>query len=146
MEVIEQSIELDVPVKAAYRQWSRFEEFPRFMDGVVEVERFADGRLCWHASICGSEAEWYAQITEDTPNRRIAWRSADGNLNAGVVTLQPVGESRTRIDLRVEYDPEALLKVVGHGLVSGEEQVRRDLECFKEIVEDMAEEVAPSRR
>ena len=146
MNVIEHSIELDVPVKTAYRQWSRFEEFPRFMDGVVEVGRLTGGRLRWHASICGNEAEWYAQITEDTPNRRIAWRSADGILHAGVVTLQPVGQSRTRVDLRVEYDPEAVLKLIGDKLGLRKEQVQRDLECFKEIVEDMAEETAPSTR
>jgi uncharacterized membrane protein len=126
----------------AYKQWSRFEEFPRFMDGVVEIERLDGGRLRWHASICGNDAEWYAQVKEDLPDRRIAWCSEGLAVNAGVVTLQPVGESHTRVNLRIEYDPNAVLRMIGYNLGSGTEQVRNDLECFKEIVEDMAEDAA----
>src|SRR4029077_21092594 len=130
--------------KTAYRQWSRFEEFPRFMEGVVGVERLSGGRLLWHDPICGNDTECYALITEDTPNKRIAWCSEAEALNAGVVNLQPIGESHTRIDLRVEYDPEGVVKTMGYKFAAGSEQVQRDLEFFKEIVEDIAEDAALS--
>ncbi len=140
MGVVEQTIELDVPVAAAYKQFARFEEFPRFMDGVVSIERLADDRVRWQASICGNDAEWYARIAENVPNERIAWQSEGGLINAGLVTLEKIGATRTRVHLRIEYDPDAVLKAIGYKLIAGTEQVHRDLECFKEIVEDIAEE------
>src|SRR5262249_1504892 len=96
---IEKSIEVDVPVSTAYNQWTQFEEFPRFMEGVKKVRQFGDNCLLWHAAVGGKEKEWEAVITEQTPDTRIAWQSATGARNAGVVEFQPTDTGGTKITL-----------------------------------------------
>ena len=90
MSVIEKSIEINVPVRAAYNQWTQFEEFPRFMEGVKQVKQIDDTHLHWKADVGGKEKEWNAEITEQIPDQRIAWTSRGGAINAGIVTFQPV--------------------------------------------------------
>lgn len=135
METIERSIDLDVPKQIAYQQWTRFEEFPQFMDGVEAVRRLDAKRLHWVANIGGSRKEWDAQITEDIPNERIAWRSEAGEFTAGMVTFQPLAADRTRATLRFNYEPKGVKEKLGDwlGLVSG--RVEGDLERFKTFVE-----------
>src|SRR5919108_372185 len=96
---------VDVPVRTAYNQWTQFEEFPRFMEGVLEVRQLDDRRLHWRAKIGGQEKTWDAEITEQVPDDRIAWRARSGAPNAGVVTSHRLGDSRTRIMLQLEYEP-----------------------------------------
>ena len=84
MASIEKNIEVDVPVRTAYNQWTQFEEFPRFMEGVVEVRQLDDTHLHWKATVGGKELEWDAVITEQLPDQRIAW-TADGEAPAGCV-------------------------------------------------------------
>jgi uncharacterized membrane protein len=135
MATIEQSIEVEVPVRTAYNQWTQFEEFPRFMEGVIEVKQADDTHLLWRANVGGKEKVWRARITEQTPDQRIAWRSEDGAPNAGVVTFHRISDGKTKIMLQIDYDPEGVVENVGDavGLVSA--RVKGDLQRFKEFIE-----------
>jgi uncharacterized membrane protein len=135
METIERSIELNVPAQVAYQQWTRFENFPRFMEGVEEVRRLDTKRLHWVANIGGTRKEWDAQITEDVPNERMAWQSEAGEFTAGVVTFQPLGPDRTRMTVRFDYQPEGVKEKLGDWLGLVSRRVENDLERFKTFVE-----------
>jgi uncharacterized membrane protein len=99
MSTIEKSIEVNVPVRTAYNQWTQFEEFPRFMEGVKEVNQLDDTRLHWKAAIAGQDKEWDAEITEQTPDQRIAWTSRGGAINGGVVTFHRLSDTRSKVML-----------------------------------------------
>ena len=135
METIERSIDLNVPVHIAFQQWTRFEEFPQFMEGVEEVRRLDAQRLHWVANIGGTRKEWDAQITEEVPDQRIAWRSEAGEFTAGVVTFQPLSADRTRMTVRFEYEPQGVKETVGDWLGLVSRRVENDLERFKAFVE-----------
>ena len=105
---VEKSIDVDVPVQTAYNQWTQFESFPEFMDGVIEVRQLNDTRLHWKAKVAGKEKEWDAEITEQRPDERVAWRAVDGAPNGGVVTFHRIGESQTRVMLQLEAEPEGI--------------------------------------
>jgi uncharacterized membrane protein len=96
MASIEQSLVVNVPVQTAYNQWTQFEEFPQFMEGVESVRQLDDKRLHWRANIGGKIKEWVAEITEQRPDERIAWTSRGGAYNAGVVTFHRLDDNRTR--------------------------------------------------
>jgi uncharacterized membrane protein len=136
MPKIEKSIDVEVPVRTAYNQWTQFEEFPRFMEGVESVKQLDDRRLLWRAKVGGKVKEWEAEITEQRPDDRIAWRSRSGAPNAGVVTFHRLGDNRTRIMLQLEYDPEGAVESVGDALGVVSTRVAGDLERFKKFVED----------
>ena len=135
MATIEQSIEVEVPVRTAYNQWTQFEDFPRFMEGVIEVKQLDDTHLRWRANVGGKEKVWRARVTEQTPDERIAWRSEDGAPNAGVVTFHRISDNKAKIMLQIDYDPEGVVENVGDavGLVSA--RVKGDLQRFKEFIE-----------
>jgi uncharacterized membrane protein len=145
MSTIEQSIDANVPVRTAYNQWTQFEEFPRFMEGVKEIRQLDDKHLHWRASIGGMEKEWNAEITEQIPDKRIAWKNTSGPTNAGVVTFHRLNDNQTRIMLQVEYDPEGIVESVGDlvGVVSA--RVRGDLQRFKEFIESHGRETGAWR-
>ena len=145
MSHIEKSIEVDVPVRTAYNQWTQFEEFPRFMEGVEEVRQLDDKRLHWRAKIAGKEEEWDAEITEQIPDQRISWRSTTGVQNDGVVTFQPAGANSTRVTLRIDYDPEGILETVGDKLGFVSRRVEGDLKRFKEFIESQGRETGAWR-
>src|SRR4051812_40144977 len=104
MERIEKSIEVHVPVNVAYNQWTQFEEFPKFMEGIREVRQKDDRHVHWIAEIGGKRKEWDAEITEQVPDSRIAWRSTSGARNDGIVQFSPVSQNDTRITLHMDYD------------------------------------------
>ena len=135
MDSIEKSITVDVPVRTAYNQWTQFESFPSFMEGVEEVRQLTDKRLHWRAQIAGKTEEWDAEITEQTPDGRVSWRSTSGAHNAGTVSFQSMGANQTQVTLRLEYKPEGLIEKAGSalGLVDG--RVSGDLERFKKFIE-----------
>jgi uncharacterized membrane protein len=135
MSSVEKSIEVEVPVSAAYNQWTQFEEFPRFMKGVRSVRQVDDQRLHFCAEIAGADVEWDAVITEQVRERYIGWRSVSGAQNAGTVSFEPQGGSRTRITVRLEYEPQGAAQTVGDwaGIVSA--RVEGDLGRFKEFIE-----------
>src|ERR1044071_4276288 len=90
---VEQSVEVDVPLRTAYNQWTQFEDFPRFMEGVREVRQTDDSHLHWRAQIGGKEVQWDAEITDQTPDQRIAWRSTSGPRNDGAVSFHPLSDN-----------------------------------------------------
>jgi uncharacterized membrane protein len=140
MSTIEKSIDVNVPVRTAYNQWTQFEEFPQFMEGVREVKQLDDRRLHWRAEIGGKEKEWDAQITEQVPDQRIAWRSISGSSNAGIVTFSPLSENSSRITVRMDYDPEGLTENVGDTLGVVSQRVEGDLARFKKFIETRGRE------
>ncbi len=145
MSTIEKSIDVNVPVRTVYNQWTQFEEFPRFMEGIEEVRQLDEKRLHWRASVGGKEKQWDATITEQTPDRRIAWHNTSGSTNAGVVTFHHINDNTTRIMLQLEYDPEGVVENVGDivGVVS--RRVQGDLQRFKEFIEARGSETGAWR-
>jgi uncharacterized membrane protein len=135
MERIEKSIEVEAPLSSVYNQWTQFEEFPHFMDGVQEVRQLEDNRLFWRAEIAGKLTEWEAEIYEQVPDTRIAWRSTSGAPNAGAVSFQAISPQITRVNLVMDYQPLGAVEKVGDalGLVSG--RVEGDLRRFKAFIE-----------
>jgi uncharacterized membrane protein len=140
METIEKSIEVDAPVNAVYNQWTQFEEFPRFMEGVEEVRQLDDKRLHWKAEIAGKAKEWDAEIFEQVPDQRIAWRSVTGAKNSGMVNFFPIGTNTTRVTLALNYEPEGAVEKMGDalGVVSG--KIEGDLKRFKDFIETQGQE------
>jgi uncharacterized membrane protein len=135
MESIEKTIDVNVPVSTAYNQWTQFEEFPLFMEGVKEVHQHGDKRLHWRAEIGGKTKEWEAEIFEQIPDQRIAWRSMSGSKNSGLVIFTPLRADCTRITLRLNYEPEGALENVGDALGVLSARVGGDLKRFKEFIE-----------
>ena len=145
MSVIEKSIEINVPVRAAYNQWTQFEEFPRFMEGVKQVKQIDDTHLHWKADVGGKEKEWNAEITEQIPDQRIAWTSKGGAINAGIVTFQPVSDSKSKVMLKMEYDPQGFVENVGDAVGVVTQRVQGDLERFKSYIESRGQETGAWR-
>jgi uncharacterized membrane protein len=135
MPRFESSIEVDVPVRLVYDQWTQFEEFPRFMEGVERVVQRDDKTLEWTAEVAGQRKEWIAEITDQTPDTRVAWKSIAGDENAGAVLFEPLDGDRTRVTLKVDADPEGIVETVGANLGFLERRVKGDLERFKEFIE-----------
>jgi len=145
MSTIEQSIDVNVPVHTAYNQWTQFEEFPRFMEGVEEVRQLEDRRLHWRATIGGRAEEWDAVITEQHPDERIAWKNTTGAPNAGVVTFHRLADNKTRVMLQMEYDPQGVVENVGDMLGVVSRRVANDLERFKDFIEARGHETGAWR-
>lgn len=134
MSQVMETIEVDVPVRVAYNQWTQFEEFPEFMDGVEQVTQLDDTHLHWVAKIAGVRREWDAEITEQVPDRMVAWTNIDGVMNRGIVTFDPIESRATRVTLTMDFEPDNLVENVGDklGLVHG--RVRGDLERFRDFI------------
>jgi uncharacterized membrane protein len=145
MSLIEKSIEINVPVRTAYNQWTQFEEFPKFMEGVKHVTQLDDTHLHWKAEIGGKEKEWDAEITEQIPDERIAWRSRDGAQNAGVVTFHRLSDSTSKVMLQLDYDPDGVLEHVGDATGVVSQRVVDDLERFKRYIESRGQETGAWR-
>ncbi|MDQ3859122.1 MAG: SRPBCC family protein [Actinomycetota bacterium] len=145
MQTIEQSVEVNVPVSTAYNQWTQFEEFPRFMEGVESVTQLDDTHLRWVAEIAGKRHEWEAEISEQRPDERVAWRSIDGKTNAGVVTFHRIDDATTRIMLQMDWEPEGAVERAGAAAGADERRVKGDLERFKEMIESRGQETGAWR-
>ncbi|HEY7293953.1 MAG TPA: SRPBCC family protein [Dehalococcoidia bacterium] len=139
------TIEVNVPVRTAYNQWTQFESFPRFMEGVQEVRQLDNTRLHWRAKIGGKEKEWDAKITEQTPDQRVAWTSIAGAKNAGVVTFHRLGDDATRVTLQMDFDPEGFVESAGDAIGVPERRVEGDLKHFKEFIESRGTETGAWR-
>ena len=140
MTTIEESIEVKVPVRTAYDQWTQFEEFPRFMAGVESVTQLDDTHLRWVADIGGVKREWDAEITEQHPDERVAWRATDGADNAGVVTFHRLDDATTKVMLQLDFDPDGFVEQVGDKLGIVKSQTQADLDRFKEFIEERGSE------
>jgi uncharacterized membrane protein len=134
MATVEKTIDVNVPVSTAYDQWTQFEDFPRFMEGIVSVRQIDDTHVHWIAEVNGERQEWDAEIVEQEPDRVIAWRSTGGLRNSGRVEFLPIEEG-TRVSVEMEYDPEGIKETVGAALGLDGGQVGDDLERFKDLVE-----------
>ena len=143
-QVIE-SIDVQVPLQTAYNQWTQFEEFPHFMEGVEEVRQLDDTHLHWVAEIGGETEEWQAEISEQQPDQRIAWRSTSGKQNDGAVTFQPIDANRTRVTVKIDYEPEGVKQSIGGAVGADDRQVKNDLERFKQMIEGRGQETGAWR-
>jgi uncharacterized membrane protein len=135
MSRITGEIEVDVPVRVAYDQWTQFESFPEFMDAVERVEQLDDTTLAWKASVAGITKEWRAKIVEQRPDELVAWTSTDGARNDGSVRFQPLGPDRTRIAFTLDVEPEGPIEKAGDALGVVEREINGDLERFKAFIE-----------
>lgn len=145
MSKLEASIEVNVPVRVVYDQWTQFEEFGRFMEGVEEVVQLDDTRLRWTAEIAGRKKTWLAKITEQEPDRVVAWESIEGAPNRGRVTFEELGSTQTRVNLELEYEPEGPIESAGDVLGVVERRVKGDLKRFKEFIESRGQETGAWR-
>lgn len=136
MSQILESIDVEVPVRTAYDQWTQFESFPHFMDGVERVEQLTDTTLRWTAEIAGVEKSWEAEITEQTPDQRIAWNATSGADNAGVVTFHRLDDQVCRVTLQLDVEPDGLVESTGDALGFVQRRAKGDLERFKAFIEE----------
>lgn len=135
MTTVDDRIEVDCPINTVYNQWTQFEEFPHFMDGIESVVQIDDTRLHWAASIGGVKREWDARIVQQKPDELVSWENVDGATNRGVVSFRPLDTDRTEVSLHLEFEPEGIVEQVGDklGIVGG--KAKGDLERFKEFIE-----------
>ena len=142
MPKIEDSIDVRVPVEQVYNQWTQFEEFPKFMEGIQSVQQLDDTHVQWVEEVRGESRQWTTEITEQKPDERIAWKTIDGEVkNDGVVTFEQVGDGRTRVNVQMDVEGDSAVENVASdllGVVKG--QVRGDLERFKQLIENREEE------
>jgi uncharacterized membrane protein len=144
MAQVEESIEVNVPVSTVYNQWTQFEEFPQFMEGVVSVTQTDDTHLRWVVDVGGERREWDAEITHQDPDSRISWRATDGKDNAGTVTFESLGD-RTRVNVEMSYETEGLKETLGSAIGVDDRRVKGDLERFKELIESRGAETGAWR-
>ena len=142
---VEQSITVDVPVETAYNQWTQFEDFPLFMEDVETVEQIDDSTLHWKTRIRGVEREWNAEITEQTPNQRVAWHSEDGPDHAGVVTFHKLDDATTKVMLQMEFEPSGFAEKYADAVGLVEKRTMNDLEGFKKFIETRGQETGAWR-
>ena len=145
MPTVEQSIEVDVPVSTAYNPWTQFEEFPKFMNGVEKVRQVDDTHLHWVAEIGGHREAWDAEITEQHPDERIAWKATSGKNNAGVVTFHRLDNERSKIMLQLDWESEGMIEKLGSAIGQDDRQVKGDLERFKKLIESRGAETGEWR-
>jgi uncharacterized membrane protein len=135
VSTIEKSIDVDVPVHTAYNQWTQFESFPEFMEGVEEVRQITDTRTHWKVRVAGATREFDAEIVDQEPDQRIAWQSVEGPNQGGVVSFRPAGSDRTQVALAMAFSPEGTAEKLGDASKLVERRVEGDLKRFKEFIE-----------
>ncbi|CEA07185.1 Polyketide cyclase / dehydrase and lipid transport [Arthrobacter saudimassiliensis] len=145
MTTVEESIDVAVPVTTAYNQWTQFESFPHFMGGVESVTQTADTMTHWKTKVGGVEREFDAEITEQHPDERVAWKSVDGKSHAGVVTFHRLSDTETRVTVQLDWDPETFAEKIGHLVGADDRQVKSDLARFKEFIESRGSETGAWR-
>ena len=146
MPKVDESIEVRVPVEQAYNQWTQFEEFPKFMEGIQSVQQLDDGHVKWVAEVRGETREWTTEITEQRPDEKIAWKTIGGEVkNDGIVTFEQLGNDQTRINVEMDVEGESAENVAGDLLGVVKAQVRGDLERFKQLIESRGEETGAWR-
>lgn len=135
MGTITESVDVDVPVRTAYNQWTQFEEFPRFMHGVNEIRQLDATTTHWKTNIDGVKREFDAKITEQLPDERVAWTSIEGSRQAGVVTFHRLDDTHTRVTCQMEFEPQGVAEKAGDKLGFLDRQVKGDMKRFKEYIE-----------
>jgi uncharacterized membrane protein len=145
VETVKESIEVGAPIRTAYNQWTQFESFPEFMEGVDSVTQIDDTHLSWVADVSGEKRGWQAEIVEQVPDQQIIWRATDGNGPNGMVTFEPLGPDSTLITVEMSYEPEGLKQQLGAKVGLDERRVKGDLERFKEVIETTGAETGAWR-
>jgi uncharacterized membrane protein len=145
MSQIVETIDVDVPVRTAYDQWTQFEEFPLFMEGVEKVEQIDDTHIAWTADVGGVNKHWIAEITEQKPDERIAWHAVEGAKNAGVVTFHRLSDEKARVALQLDVEPEGPVEKIGDALGFVARRAKGDMERFKDFIEARGHETGAWR-
>jgi uncharacterized membrane protein len=145
VSTVTESVDVHVPVRTAYNQWTQFEQFPRFMDGVQEIRQLDDTHLHWKTEIGGVKREFDAEITEQIPDERVAWKSIEGEKQAGVVTFHRLDDDRTRVTVQMDFDPQGVVETAGDKLGMVDRRVKGDLKRFREFIEDQGAETGAWR-
>lgn len=136
MTSVTESVDVNVPIRTAYDQWTQFEDFPNFMDGVESITQIDATHTHWVTKVAGQTREFDAEITEQHPDERVAWKSTGGDTkHAGVVTFHRLGDSRTRVTIQLDWEPEGLAEKVGSAVGIDSHQVKADAKRFKEFIE-----------
>ena len=135
MSSLENGVDVNVPVRTAYNQWTQFEDFPKFMKHVEHVRQIDDKRLHWRVNLGGKVREFDAEIVEQTPDKRIAWHSTDGARNSGVVTFHRLADSKCRVMLQLHYDPQGFVEKVGTFVGIPDSDIEKDMARFVEFIE-----------
>ncbi|GAA0574430.1 SRPBCC family protein [Paractinoplanes ferrugineus] len=135
MSTVTEFVDVDVPVRTAYNQWTQFEEFPRFMDGVTEIRQIDETHMHWKTEIGGVKREFDAEVTEQLPDERVAWKSTDGEKQAGVVTFHRLDDTKTRVTVQMDFEPDGIVEKAGAVLGVVDHRVKGDLGRFKEFIE-----------
>ncbi|GGZ00565.1 SRPBCC family protein [Streptomyces poonensis] len=146
MSQVEESVEVGVPVRTAYNQWTQFESFPEFMSGVERIEQRTDTLTHWVTNVDGVRREFDAEITEQIPDERVAWTTVGGQARqAGVVTFHHLDEGHTKVMLQMDFDPQGVTETVGDKLGFVKRQAKGDLERFKTFIEKRGRETGEWR-
>jgi uncharacterized membrane protein len=135
MQTIEKSIEVEAPLHQVYNQWTQFEEFPQFMEGVEEVRQLDDKHLHWRANIAGKRKEWDAEIVEQVPDQCVKWRSTSGAPNSGTVNFRPLDQNHTIVTLQMSYEPQGAMESMGSAMGMMSRRVESDLRHFKDFIQ-----------
>jgi uncharacterized membrane protein len=135
VSTVTESVDVNVPVRAAYNQWTQFETFPEFMDGVREIRQLDATHTHWKTEIGGVKREFDAEITEQLPDERVAWKSTEGEKQVGVVTFHRLDEASTRVTVEMDFDPQGIVENAGDKLGVVDRRVKGDLKRFKEFIE-----------
>jgi uncharacterized membrane protein len=145
VSTVTKSIDVHVPIDTAYNQWTQFESFPNFLGGVEQIAQLDDRRTHWKVNIDGVKREFDAEITEQHPEERVAWKSTDGTTHAGVVTFHKLAPDETRVTVQLDWAPQSVVEKAGAALGFDDRQVQADLDRFKKFIEERGNETGAWR-
>ncbi|QDO89543.1 SRPBCC family protein [Ornithinimicrobium ciconiae] len=146
MSQVTESVDVNVPIRTAYDQWTQFETFPQFMEGVESVTQISDTRNHWTVEVGGQTREFDTEISEQSPEERIAWTTVGGDVKqAGVVTFHKLDENTTRVTIQMDWDPEGLVEKAGAAVGVDDRRVKGDAKRFKEFIESRGTETGAWR-
>jgi uncharacterized membrane protein len=145
MSTVVESVDVAVPVRTAYNQWTQFEQFPQFMDGVTEIRQMDPTHLHWVVNVAGVRREFDAEITEQHPDERVAWTTTEGPRHAGVVTFHRLDDTHTRVTAQMDIDPETFIEKVGDRTGIVDRRVKGDMQRFREYIEARGQETGAWR-
>ncbi|MBC2904731.1 SRPBCC family protein [Streptomyces cupreus] len=136
MSTVKETVDVEVPLRRAYDQWTQFEEFPNFMEGVDEVTQLDDQHNHWTISIGGVRREFDTEIVDQLPDDRITWRTVGGETQQrGSVRFKRLDETHTRVELTMEVEPTGIAEKGADALGMIDRRVKGDLGRFKDYVE-----------
>ncbi|WP_042374793.1 SRPBCC family protein [Streptacidiphilus neutrinimicus] len=137
MSKVQESIDVDVPVTTAYNQWTQFEDFPQFMDGVEEITQIDDRHNHWRTKVAGATREFDTEIVDQVPDDHVTWRTTSGDVKqTGTVSFQPIDATHTRVMLAMDFQPEGITEKAADMTGMLDRQVKGDLKRFKHFIEE----------